>query len=131
MNRKLKLCVIVGWLILASLLATCAPRVEEVEVTRIVEQEVVKEVPMPLQALAEKIRTGEIDVGEEYGMAPDQRFHQIHATTIGMECTRCHVTEALFEVAPPPADAPGPVDRRICTGCHMTGPASKLYVPQE
>lgn len=148
MNHKL--CIkLVGCLILASLLAACSPREVvkevEVEVTRVVEEEVVKEVEvevtrvvkeespvrLSLSTLAQQIRAGEIDVGEEYGMAPDQRFHQIHATAIEMECAQCHVEEAPLEVAATSVGAPGPVDRRVCVGCHLTAPASKFYEPKE
>jgi len=44
----------------------------------------------PWPSTAEKIRKGEIDVGKEYGMAPDKRFHRIHADTVGLECSTCH-----------------------------------------
>ena len=112
-----------------------------VEVTRVVEQEVTvevtrvvevdTEVPVSLSELAVQIQNGEIDVGQEYGMALDQRFHEIHATALGMECTRCHVTEAPLEMALPPSNAPGPIDRRVCLGCHVTGPATNLYASVE
>jgi hypothetical protein len=163
MNRKLTIVFVFWLIILASLLVACQPK--EVEVTRVVEQEVIVEVtrvveqevtvevtrvveqevtvevtrvvevdakvPVSLSELAKQIRNGEIDVGAEYGMALDQRFHQIHSTTLGMECTRCHVTKAPLEIAPPPSDSPGPIDRRVCLGCHVTGPASELYTSQE
>lgn len=95
-------------------------------------KEVEKEVPMKLPLLAEKIRKGEIDVGEAYGMAPNQRYHTIHAMVIGLECSNCHVEkippEAIFAQKPP--GAPGPVDKRVCLGCHLTGPATNLYTPE-
>ena len=165
MNRKLTIVFVFGLIVLASLLAACQP--QEVEVTRVVEQEVIvevtrvveqevivevtrvvekevtvevtrvvevdKEVPVSLSELAKQIRNGEIDVGKEYGMAFDQRFHQIHAIALGMECTRCHVTKAPLEIemAPLGIGSPGPIDRRVCLGCHVTGPASALYASQE
>ena len=179
MNHKLCIKLVGCLIILASLLAACAPRevvkevevevtrvvkeevvkeveVEvtrvvkeevvkevEVEVTRVVKEEVVKEVEvtrvvkeevpiqLSLSTLAEQIRAGEIDVGKEYGMSPEQRFHRIHAIAIEMKCTHCMVEAAPLEVALPSIDAPGPVDRRVCVGCHLTGPASTLYVPKE
>ena len=151
MNRKVW-AILVGWLILASLLVACGQREVvkevEVEVTRIVEQEVVKEVEvvvtpvmepaaageMSLAKLAKEIRAGNIDVGDDYGMAADQRFHRIHADTIQMECEECHVEVAPLEVAQPSnsdSEEAGPVDRRTCLGCHLLGPAAMLYVPQE
>lgn len=125
--------------------------VKEVPVTRVIEKEVVKEVPVTrviekvvkeaetgeqesfvlLPALAQKLRQGEIDVGQEYGMMPGQRFHNIHAKTIGMQCGQCHVAEAPLELATPSPYAPAPVDRRICLGCHMNGPATTFYSAKE
>lgn len=160
MNRKVGV-ILLGWLALATLLVACGSpepvevtRVveqevtQEVEVTRVVKERVVKEVEvtrvveaeapegeapttLSLAALAEQIREGEIDVGEELGMALDQRFHRIHAQAIEMECTQCHVQEAPLEVAQPSSDAPGSVDRRVCLGCHVNGPATMLYEPKE
>ncbi len=90
-----------------------------------------KEVIMKLPDLVKKIQNGEIDVGKDYGMAINQRYHKIHATTLGLTCLTCHVTkvtpEMTFVQVPP--EAPGPVDRRVCIGCHLTGPASNLYGP--
>ena len=127
MNRKVYLSLIV-WILLASLVAASGP-VEEVKVTPIVAEEA--PTTLSLSALAERIRAGKIDVGEEHGMALDQRFHRIHAQAIEMECAQCHVQEAPYEIAQPSSAAPGHVDRRVCLGCHMNGPASKLYEPKE
>ena len=84
-----------------------------------------------LADLAEQIRTGAIDVGDEFGMAPEQRFHQIHAEVLDMSCSQCHVENAPYEIAPPSSESPDPVDRRVCLGCHLTGPATNLYEPKE
>ncbi len=145
MNRARGM-LLIGWLILVSLLASCQlelPEVIEVEVTRVVEQEVVEEVavtPVPLgemapgpalSALARGIRSGEIDIGQDYGMAEEQRFHQIHAELIDMKCPQCHVDEAPLELSQPFSDEADPVDRRVCFGCHLTGPAAKLYEPKD
>ena len=160
MNRKV-IFSLVAWILLASPIAACTEpqevevtrivteeveKVVEVEVTRIVtevqEVEVTRVVPaeaetvsaVSLSALAKSIQDGEIDVGDEYGMAEDQRFHVIHSDVVGMKCTQCHVQEAPLEVAQPlniSDEAPGPVDRRVCLGCHLTGPATKLYEPKE
>ena len=81
--------------------------------------------------LAEQIRAGEIDVGDEFGMAPEQRFHVIHAEVLDMRCSQCHVDEAPYELAQPLSDEADPVDRRVCLGCHLNGPAKKLYEPKE
>lgn len=90
-----------------------------------------QEGPVSLSTLARQIRAGEIDVGEEYGMAEEQRFHVIHAEIIDMSCKQCHVKEAPYEVAVPLSDDANPVDRRVCLGCHLNGPAQPLYDPQE
>jgi hypothetical protein len=84
-----------------------------------------------LAELAELIRAGEIDVGDDYGMGRRQRFHRIHDRVLGMDCSQCHVESAPYEIGEPYNDEEGPVDRRVCLGCHLTGPATKLYEPQE
>jgi hypothetical protein len=125
MSRKISLFVI-GSLVLAVLLVG-------VVVTPAVGQEEEEE-PGWLAILAEQIRTGEIDVGDEYGMVREQRFHRIHADTIQMGCTQCHVADAPYDLMEPYSKSgqlKGPVDRRVCLGCHLTGPATKLYEPKE
>ncbi len=102
------------------------------EVVKEVPKEVTKEVPMNLPATADAINKGEIDVGKEYGLALDQRYHKIHTTVLGLECPTCHLIEvdatkkvsSAWNVSP---QAPGPVDRRGCLGCHHAGPGSELY----
>ncbi|GAB4545481.1 MAG: hypothetical protein Kow0063_39570 [Anaerolineae bacterium] len=108
MNRKASV-FIVGWLVLASLLAVFM--LDAFESAPVVKAEIVEE--------------------GDYGMALNQRFHQLHTVVAEMNCTRCHVEEAPLEVAQPPSEAPGPVDRRVCLGCHLTGPAPKFYEPKE
>ena len=126
MNRKVYLTVI-GSLILAVLLVgvVVAPAVGQEE-----------EEPGWLATLAEQIRNGEIDVGDEYGMVREQRFHTIHVDTIEMGCSQCHVKDApydlnLIEPNSKSGQLKGPVDRRVCLGCHLNGPAVKLYEPKE
>ncbi len=95
-------------------------------------KEVTKEVPMNLPATADAIHKGEIDVGTEYGLDLEQRYHKIHTTVLGLECDACHIAKAdatnkvssAWNVSP---QAPGPVDRRGCLGCHHAGPGSDLY----
>jgi hypothetical protein len=106
----------------------------EVEVTRVVPLEMDELSFVSLSSLAKRIRDGEIDVGDEFGMGEEQRFHVIHTDVIDMKCLQCHVEEAPLEVAQPlniTDDAPGIVDRRVCLGCHLNGPAGKLYEPKE
>lgn len=108
--------------------------VQEVEVTRVVTMDAAPDSFVSLSVLARNIQDGEVDVGDEFGMAQGQRFHVIHADVVDMKCIHCHVDEALLEVAQPSNitdEAPGVVDRRVCLGCHLTGPATKLYEPKE
>jgi GTP cyclohydrolase III len=84
-----------------------------------------------LARMARMIQDGEIDVGDDYGMGKDQRFHVIHADTIDMSCKQCHVNEAPYEIVAPYSEDADPVDRRVCLGCHLNGPAQPLYDPQE
>lgn len=84
-----------------------------------------------LADLVEQIKAGEIEIGDDYGMGLDQRFHTIHTDVIDMDCSQCHVDEAPYEIAQPSEDAPSPVDRRVCLGCHLNGPATKFYEPKE
>ncbi len=146
MKRASKM-LLLSMLVLAFLLAACGAqevvRTVEVEVTRIVTQEVIKEVEVTVQvegvsaagpslvSLSRDIQEGKIDVGEEFGMEPGQRFHTIHVDTIGFACTQCHVQDAPYELAEPIAGSPGLVDRRVCLGCHVSGPATNLYDPKE
>ncbi len=94
-----------------------------------------KEEIIPLPLLAEKIRKGEIDPGQRFGMDPEGRFHKIHAVILGLECTQCHLDRMPVRIevflSSPPAgsspDAPGSADRRACLGCHLTGPGKSFY----
>jgi len=79
-----------------------------------------------LKELAEKIRSGEIDVGNDYSMSLNGRFHTIHAKVLGMQCTSCHISSFSEDVLyrrkyEKPAGAPGVVDRGVCLGCHKEG----------
>jgi hypothetical protein len=93
--------------------------------------------PVNFPALAEEIRKGQIDVGKQYGVTPDLRFHKIHSDALAVECAACHVEKFpagrdIF-AAPPAVDvskeSPAPVDRRVCLGCHTGGVASRFYGP--
>ena len=88
--------------------------------------------PATLPETANAIAEGTINVGNEYGLAPDQRYHNIHTTVLGLECATCHITKvdatnrvvSAWKVSP---RAPGPVDQRGCLGCHNAGPGNDLY----
>jgi hypothetical protein len=92
-------------------------------------------VPLNLAETAEKIVTGEIDVGKEFGMEIGKRYHTIHADILSLECTMCHISQYdpdyMYQrkYKLPMRGAPGPVDRGVCLGCHKeNGPAkTKLY----
>jgi len=95
----------------------------------------VTQVPMNLKDTAEAIAAGEVDVGEEYGMEDGQRYHTIHQEVLGLKCSSCHVDayaddyvyQRRYKV--PVRDAPGPVDRGLCLGCHKENGVAetKLY----
>lgn len=81
--------------------------------------------PDALDGTAEKIRSGEIDVGKNKTMDFSGRFHTIHAKVLGMGCLACHKTPAypdnhLFLRASefPQRGHPGAVPRALCIGCH-------------
>ncbi len=119
---------IIGWAAFPREVVKEVPK----EVIKEVVKEVTKEVPMNLPATADAINKGEIDVGKEYGLAVEQRYHKIHTTVLGLECATCHLAKvdatnkasSAWNVSP---RAPGPVDRRGCLGCHHAGPGSDLY----
>ena len=91
-----------------------------------------QEEPASMDRLAREIRAGKIDVGEEYGMEREQRFHVIHADTLNMKCLQCHVEEAPYEIGALLYDEDqGPSDRRVCLGCHLNGPGFQMSEPQE
>lgn len=117
----------------------------EVPVEKTVEVPVEKTVKVPvektvkeyasLKELAEKIRTGEIDVGNDYSMALNGRYHTIHNKVLGLDCSSCHVAgnyseDYLYQrkYKVPIRGAPGVVDRGACLGCHKEGGiASELF----
>ncbi len=130
MNRRVLLLMFLG--VLAVLVAGCA------------QQEATKPTPTPLPAgnhtptpykeyaslreIAEKIRNGEIDVGNDYTMSLNGRFHRIHNKVLGLDCSACHVSSSyakdfLYQrkYKVPIRGAPGVVDRGVCLGCHKEG----------
>jgi hypothetical protein len=88
-----------------------------------------------LDDTAEKIRSGEIDVGKSKTMEFTGRFHTIHTKALGMGCVACHATLAyapdhLFLRAAefPQRGHPGAVPRADCIGCHQQqGSATPWY----
>lgn len=60
------------------------------------------------------------------GMAFDQRYHSIHVTKLGLECTVCHV-QATPAYQDPLAQVFNLADRRACLGCHKEGTIQPFY----
>lgn len=97
-----------------------------------------------LSAKAEKVQKGDAAIKAKalkkgYGMALDRRYHKIHSKVAKFECATCHSdrpppSQVIFS-APPAVDvspsAPGPVDRRVCLGCHLGGPGREFYGPSK
>ncbi len=88
-----------------------------------------------LARLAEKIRSGEIDVGKDYSMnVKTGRFHIIHADKLMLDCTTCHqgkVYRKDYQLVgkdePYPASAKGQYQRSVCLGCHQKGGMARRW----
>ncbi|MBI4753977.1 MAG: hypothetical protein HY778_00825 [Betaproteobacteria bacterium] len=84
---------------------------------------------------AEKIRSGEINVGKTYTMKFDGRFHTVHAEALGIGCVSCHTAPSyaadhlfLRKAEYPRRGSPGAVGRATCIGCHQQeGVATPFY----
>lgn len=97
--------------------------------------------PMSLLELAEAIRSGKINVGNKYGLALGERYHNIHVNVLGLSCTTCHKGNAPSKdyiyinidrviARMTNRGMPGPVDRAVCLACHKEGGiATKFYGP--
>jgi hypothetical protein len=82
--------------------------------------------------VAKGVSSGSIDVGTQYGLQPNERYHRIHATELALACTTCHLTSAdteqsVFGDQNTSPSAPGPVDRQVCRECHQDGAATAFY----
>ncbi|NOY16972.1 MAG: hypothetical protein GXP23_08585 [Gammaproteobacteria bacterium] len=88
-----------------------------------------------LARLAEKIRSGEIDVGKDYSMNEKTgRFHIIHADKLMLDCTTCHQGKAyrkdyllVGKDKAYPARAKGQYQRSVCLGCHQKGGIARRW----
>ncbi|MGR9100007.1 MAG: hypothetical protein ACU826_05515 [Gammaproteobacteria bacterium] len=89
-----------------------------------------------LARIAEKIRSGEIDVGKEYSTNYQTgRFHIIHADKLLLDCENCHFGSEykadyllMGKAKPMPEKMPGRLQRSVCLGCHREGGmAIRLY----
>ncbi|MCX4029798.1 hypothetical protein H0A36_16055 [Endozoicomonas sp. SM1973] len=84
---------------------------------------------IPLALIAEKIRSGEINVGAEYSLnTKNGRFHIIHADKMLMDCSSCHYGHSykndyliMGKSKPYPYLAKGQYERSVCLGCHQQG----------
>lgn len=82
-----------------------------------------------LARIAEKIRSGEIDVGKDYSVnVKNGRFHIIHADKLMLDCSTCHRGETyrkdyliIGKNKPYPPRAKGLYQRSVCLGCHQKG----------
>lgn len=82
-----------------------------------------------LARIAEQIRSGKIDVGEEYSIKDKTgRFHRIHADKMLLDCTTCHYGyryrgdyQIVGKDKPFPDKAKGQYQRSVCLGCHQSG----------
>ncbi len=132
MSRYLYLAVIFVAVILLSACAQPQPPKQKVSPTltpaHIETPAVTSKKYASLRDIAEKIRNGEIDVGNDYTMSLNGRFHRIHNKVLGLDCSTCHVGSSyakdfLYQrkYKVPSRGAPGVVDRGVCLGCHKKG----------
>ncbi len=86
-----------------------------------------------LPTIAERIRSGVINVGEPDGLGIFQRYHTIHSTILALDCVTCHLTmltteQEVFYAQDVALASPTPTDRSGCVACHSVGgPATTLY----
>ena len=60
------------------------------------------------------------------GMAFDQRYHTVHVTKLGLQCTVCHAkTTPTYQ--DPLAQVFNLADRRACLACHKEGTTQPFY----
>lgn len=101
--------------------------------------------PLNLRKTAEAIRAGSIDVGKEYSLKEQGRFHRVHAAVLGLndetvldiKCGGCHSTNTYPDsyLYLRKAEFPRTVDsekvkavqRHFCIGCHSGGSVSTVF----
>lgn len=98
---------------------------------------VAEDKPMNLRKTAEAIRSGTVNVGKEYSLREEGRFHQIHVETLGIKCGGCHSNEAYpgnylyLRKAEFPHMVAGEklkaVERAKCIGCHSDGNVATAF----
>lgn len=95
------------------------------------------EIPTMEPGIAEDIRSGAIDVGDDYTLDLRRaRFHEIHAEVLELDCEACHMEELtglqeIFYTQDKPESEEPPVPRGVCLVCHQGGEATELYGPGE
>ena len=93
--------------------------------------------PMNLRKTAEGIRAGAVNVGKQYSLAEEGRFHKVHTETLGMKCSGCHTHDAYpdsylyLRKAEFPKVMAGEkvkaVERAKCIGCHSEGNVATVF----
>lgn len=93
--------------------------------------------PMNLRKTAEAIRGGTVNVGKEYSLREEGRFHQAHVETLGIKCGGCHTNDAYpddylyLRKAEFPQQVKGEklkaVERAKCIGCHSDGNVATAF----
>jgi mono/diheme cytochrome c family protein len=138
MNARLKVAGITtigAIVIIMAAIIIAAPTAIYLLNTPPVEVEKIVKVPKTLPEIVDDIRSGEIEVGDEYSMDPTARYHEIHAEVLGLNCLSCHTVQNYSEdylyqrkyVELQPED-PGVIDRGTCLSCHKPGGISRpLY----
>lgn len=98
---------------------------------------VAEDKPMNLRKTAEAIRAGKVDLGKNYSLAEEGRFHKVHTEVLGMKCGGCHANDAYPDnylylrksefphvVAGEKVKA---VERAKCIGCHSEGNVATTF----
>lgn len=98
---------------------------------------VAEDKPMNLRKTAEAIRGGTVNVGKEYSLREEGRFHQIHVETLGIKCSGCHSNDAYpdnylyLRKGEFPTMVAGEklkaVERAKCIGCHSDGNVATVF----
>ena len=93
--------------------------------------------PMNLHKTAEAIRAGAVNVGKEYSLSDEGRFHKVHTEVLGMKCSGCHSADAYpdnylyLRKAEFPKTLAGEkvkaVERAKCIGCHSDGSVATVF----
>jgi hypothetical protein len=93
--------------------------------------------PMNLRKTAEAIRAGTVNIGKEYSLSDEGRFHKVHTEVLGMKCGGCHANDAYpdnylyLRKSEFPHVVAGEkvksVERAKCIGCHSDGNVATVF----